>query len=116
MAECLGEPAFAQEEVEKEKSLLELERRRLAEEWCDRFEANNDKWLKSTIATLDGEEPVLTYEEVDTSLESAPFMGAPVFKMEMRITVPKAVAVKKLRACLEELAGELNCDIDLEPA
>ncbi|MCA9794988.1 MAG: insulinase family protein [Candidatus Eremiobacteraeota bacterium] len=32
MAECLGEPAFAQEEVEKEKSLLELERRRLADD------------------------------------------------------------------------------------
>jgi glycine cleavage system transcriptional repressor len=58
----------------------------------------------------------INVEEVDTSLESAPFMGAPVFKMEMRITVPKVVAVKKLRACLEELAGELNCDIDLEPA
>ncbi|MGE0488471.1 MAG: M16 family metallopeptidase [Vulcanimicrobiota bacterium] len=32
MAECLGAPAFAPEEVEKEKSLLELERRRLADD------------------------------------------------------------------------------------
>ena len=34
------------------------ERRRLqAEAWCDRFEENNKKWLKSTIADLgaDGE-------------------------------------------------------------
>jgi len=45
------------------------ERRREAEMWCDRFEENTRKWLKSTIATagLDGE-PVITYEEVDTSL------------------------------------------------
>jgi len=43
--------------------------RREAEVWCDKFEENTRKWLKSTIATLkpDGE-PVLTYEDVDTSL------------------------------------------------
>ncbi|MCA9101606.1 MAG: hypothetical protein KDA63_10665, partial [Planctomycetales bacterium] len=66
--ECRGahyKPAFSMPHIEAEDP---AERRRLAEEWCDRFEANNDKWLKSTIATLDGEEPVLTYEEVDTSL------------------------------------------------
>ena len=43
--------------------------RREAEEWCDRFEENTRKWLKTTIAKLspDGE-PQLTYEDVDTSL------------------------------------------------
>lgn len=55
-------------------------------------------------------------EEVDTSLESAAFMGAPVFKMEMRITVPKAVQVRELRASLERIGDELNCDVDLDPA
>jgi succinate dehydrogenase / fumarate reductase flavoprotein subunit len=41
----------------------------LAEIWCDDFEANTRKWLKSTIAVLDATgEPQLTYEEVDTSL------------------------------------------------
>ena len=41
----------------------------LAEVWCDRFEANTRKWLKSTIAVLDRDgEPQLSYEEVDTSL------------------------------------------------
>jgi succinate dehydrogenase / fumarate reductase flavoprotein subunit len=47
------------------------ERRRLAEEWCDRFEANTRRWLKTTIAMqgADGE-PQLTYEDVDTSLIS----------------------------------------------
>jgi succinate dehydrogenase / fumarate reductase flavoprotein subunit len=45
------------------------EHRQLAEAWCDRFEANTRKWLKSTIATLDPDgEPQLSYEEVDTSL------------------------------------------------
>ena len=46
------------------------ERRQQAEEWCHRFAANNEKWLKSTIATWNhrAEQPDLTYEEVDTSL------------------------------------------------
>jgi succinate dehydrogenase / fumarate reductase flavoprotein subunit len=45
------------------------ERRREAEQWCDRFEENTRKWLKTTVAQLgpDGE-PKLSYEEVDTSL------------------------------------------------
>ena len=43
--------------------------RRQAEAWCDRFEANTRRWLKSTIATHDANgEPVIHYEEVDTSL------------------------------------------------
>lgn len=44
------------------------ERRRQAEEWCDKFDENNRKWLKSTIATWDGNQVNLTYEDVDTSL------------------------------------------------
>ncbi len=45
------------------------ERRRQAEAWCDRFEENNRKWLKTTIASLrpDGE-PELSYQDVDTSV------------------------------------------------
>jgi len=44
-------------------------KRREAELWCDRFEANTNKWLKSTIANhgADGH-PQITYEEIDTSL------------------------------------------------
>jgi succinate dehydrogenase / fumarate reductase flavoprotein subunit len=42
-------------------------KRRQAEAWCDQFDANNKKWLKSTIATWNGESPDLTYEDVDTS-------------------------------------------------
>ena len=44
------------------------ERRKQAEAWCDRFEANNAKWLKSTIAQWTGDEVEITYEDVDTSL------------------------------------------------
>ncbi len=44
-------------------------RRREAEQWCDRFEENTRKWLKTTIAKISPEgEPQLSYEEVDTSL------------------------------------------------
>ncbi|HJT33258.1 MAG TPA: succinate dehydrogenase flavoprotein subunit [Pirellulales bacterium] len=46
------------------------EHRREAELWCDQFEANTKKWLKSTIAVWNhaSSEPELTYEEIDTSL------------------------------------------------
>ena len=37
-------------------------------EYMKRFEANNDKWLKSTIAAYQNNQPKITYEEVDTSL------------------------------------------------
>ena len=67
--ECRGahyKPEFTLPPVDAEDP---HERRRQAEAWCDRFEENNRKWLKSTIATLaPGGEPELTYEEVDTSL------------------------------------------------
>lgn len=46
------------------------ERKRQAEAWCDRFQANNEKWLKTTVATWKGNQPDLDYEDVDT--ESIP--------------------------------------------
>ncbi|QGJ69205.1 Succinate dehydrogenase flavoprotein subunit [Planctomycetales bacterium 10988] len=67
--ECRGshyKPEFAMPSLESED---EDERLREAETWCDRFEENTKKWLKSTIAEYgeDGE-PIITYEDVDTSL------------------------------------------------
>jgi len=67
--ECRGahyKPEFAMPGVEADDP---AERRRLAEEWCDRFEENTRKWLKTTVARH-GEDghPVLTYEDIDTSL------------------------------------------------
>lgn len=44
------------------------ERLKEAEEWCDRFDANTKKWLKTTVASYENGEPNLVYEEVDTSL------------------------------------------------
>ena len=44
-------------------------KRREAEAWCDRFEANTARWLKSTVARAgDDGHPRITYEDVDTSL------------------------------------------------
>ncbi len=45
-----------------------VEKRQQAERWCDDFEENNRKWLKSTIAQWSDDQPKLTYEDVDTSL------------------------------------------------
>lgn len=55
-------------------------------------------------------------EELETTLDSAPFMGTPVFTMEALLSVPRNVSVKALRRSLEELGDAQNCDIDLEPA
>jgi len=67
--ECRGahyKPEFAFASIEATDP---GERRKLAEEWCDRFAVNTQKWLKSTVATLKPNgEPDLTYEDVDTSL------------------------------------------------
>ncbi|MEI8197339.1 MAG: ACT domain-containing protein [Phycisphaerae bacterium] len=55
-------------------------------------------------------------EELQARQESAAFAGSTLFVMEMRLTVPGTVAVRKLRAELEKQAETLNCDLDLEPA
>ncbi|MBS0211472.1 MAG: succinate dehydrogenase flavoprotein subunit [Planctomycetes bacterium] len=67
--ECRGahfKPDFAEPGL---KGATPQERRVEAEHWCDRFEENTRKWLKTTIATLapDGS-PQLSYEAVDTSI------------------------------------------------
>ena len=58
----------------------------------------------------------INIEELETSLESAPFMGTPVFTMEIVMLVPSTANVKNLRRALEELGDTLNCDVDLDPA
>ena len=67
--ECRGahyKPEFALPGIEADDP---AERRRQAELWCDEFEQKNQRWLKSTVATMgkDGE-PHLDYQDVDTSL------------------------------------------------
>ena len=68
--ECRG--AHFKPEFQKTSLTAEdpAERRREAEAWCDEFERNNQKFLKSTIAdwNQDKSMPDISYEEVDTSL------------------------------------------------
>jgi succinate dehydrogenase / fumarate reductase flavoprotein subunit len=66
--ECRGahfKPAFAPKSL---TATDPIERRRQAELWCDQFEENNLRFLKSTIATWQAPEPAIHYEDVDTSL------------------------------------------------
>ena len=67
--ECRGahyKPEFAMPDI---TATDPADKRRQAEAWCDRFEENNRKWLKTTVATPgpDGE-PWISYEDVDTSI------------------------------------------------
>jgi glycine cleavage system transcriptional repressor len=55
-------------------------------------------------------------EDLSAWQESAPFAGDALFIMEMRLTIPRGVAVKKLRTDLEAACESLNADLDLEPA
>jgi succinate dehydrogenase / fumarate reductase flavoprotein subunit len=65
--ECRGahyKPAFEMPGLTSEEP---VERRRQAEEWCDRFEENTKKWLKTTVVELDdNDEPAIHYEDVDS--------------------------------------------------
>jgi succinate dehydrogenase / fumarate reductase flavoprotein subunit len=67
--ECRGahyKPEFALPEIQAGSP---AERRGQAEEFCRRFEENNRKWLKTTVASLasDGQ-PQLSFQDVNTSL------------------------------------------------
>jgi len=68
--ECRG--AHFKPEFQKTSLTAEdpAERRQQAEQWCDEFDRNNQKYLKSTIARYDSVsmKPKLSYEDVDTSL------------------------------------------------
>lgn len=55
-------------------------------------------------------------EDLSARQESAAFAGDPLFIMEMRLTVPPTVPVRKLRAQLEAACEKVNADLDLEPA
>ena len=65
--ECRGahfKPDFAMPPLQ---ATDETGQRAEAEQWCDRFVENNKKWLKSTVCSYDGNDPQITYEDVDTS-------------------------------------------------
>lgn len=55
----------------------------------------------------------INIESMDTRLAAAPYTGAPVFEMEVVMTIPRSVAVQSLRKKLGELCDELNIDWQL---
>ena len=52
-------------------------------------------------------------EELTTRSTPRAHTGAPLFSMELLITVPPALPIRSLRAELEQLCDELNCDLEL---
>ncbi len=66
--ECRGAHYKPDFELPEIKATDPVERRREAEQWCDTFDEKNRKFLKSSVATWDGEHPQINYEDVDTSL------------------------------------------------
>jgi glycine cleavage system transcriptional repressor len=55
-------------------------------------------------------------ESLDTRLTAAPYTGAPVFDMELILSVPKSTPLSQLRQSVAKLCDELNVDWNLEPA
>jgi glycine cleavage system transcriptional repressor len=53
-------------------------------------------------------------EDLATRLEHAPHTGAPIFSMDMVISLPRHTPLKRLREDLETLCAELNCDLDID--
>ncbi|HSU66268.1 MAG TPA: ACT domain-containing protein, partial [Tepidisphaeraceae bacterium] len=55
-------------------------------------------------------------ESLDTHLTAAPYTGAPMFEMELILSVPKSTSVSQLRQNISKLCDELNVDWTLDPA
>jgi glycine cleavage system transcriptional repressor len=55
-------------------------------------------------------------ESLETRLTPAPYTGAPMFEMELILSVPKTTSLKNLRQQVGSLCDELNVDWALEPA
>jgi glycine cleavage system transcriptional repressor len=55
----------------------------------------------------------INVEELETRSQPRPQSGAPLFSMDVRLTVPPDVSIKKLRTELEALCDSLNCDVEL---
>ena len=55
----------------------------------------------------------INVEELTTRSQPRPESGAPLFSMELLVTVPVALPIRTVRAELERLCEELNCDLEL---
>ena len=68
--------------------------------------------LMQSVSHLLGELGV-NIESVDSSLRPAPYTNAPLFEMELVISVPAATPVAGLREAIAELCDEMNIDWQL---
>jgi len=55
-------------------------------------------------------------EDLTTKLEHGPHTGTPLFSMDMVVTIPLDVQLTDVRAALEKLCADLNCDLDIDRA
>jgi glycine cleavage system transcriptional repressor len=55
----------------------------------------------------------INIESLDTRLSNAPITGAPIFEMDLVISIPASVQISKLRADLGAVCDELNMDYRL---
>jgi glycine cleavage system transcriptional repressor len=55
----------------------------------------------------------INVEELTTRSQPRPETGAPLFSMELTVTVPTSVPIRTVRSELERLCDELNCDVEL---
>ena len=53
-------------------------------------------------------------EELQTRSQPRPQTGAPLFSMDLLMTVPSSVPIKRLRGELQTLCDELNCDVEVQ--
>lgn len=81
------------------------ERRKEAEVWCDNFEANNRKFLKTTVCTWNGSEPNHSFEDIDTRLLAPRPRLYGLVGAEAIEQVWKERSVKKEASEKKELAG-----------
>jgi glycine cleavage system transcriptional repressor len=68
--------------------------------------------LMQSVSHLLGEKGV-NIESVDSSLRPAPYTNAPLFEMELVVSVPATTPVAALRDALGELCDEMNIDWQL---
>jgi glycine cleavage system transcriptional repressor len=55
-------------------------------------------------------------ESLETRLRPAPYTGAPMFDMELILSVPRTTPLSQLRQDIAKLCDELNVDWNLDPA
>ena len=74
--------------------------------------AMDNPGLMQAVAHLLGDLGV-NIESVDSSLRPAPYTNAPLFEMELVLSIPAATSVAQLREALSGLCDEMNIDWQL---